>query len=1433
MRRFVTFFTILSISLFLSGAITVSASPSDDIDLLIIYPEGSSSEERLDWATYANAFASYKSFTGVSATTLGVYDILRAQSAYSGDTPKKIKRVIYWKKYNHNIKYVLLVGDADVFPVRYQFLGHSTVNGGNIRNIRDRKLFNIVINVIAIQASLHTCSGPGCDIPDELGNEFVNHGIVILAITAVLQDGDDWIIETTGTSYRIKEKTDGAGNVYLEVRCCGHAYGSAYGFQPCDSYYANLWHGDHRTIFDDWNENGDQLIGEMYRNNFRGVDNISIHPEVAVGRIPCHTPQEFLDYICKVMSYEREISTWESFQSGLFLAGTYTGSTSTKVDIGTILGPDWDITYVEKRVPGEYYVNDARSGYIDADMPDCISAWIGQFINYAGHGAPDSWGEVSFNDIAAAALSNRPAIACTASCSTGKFAGGRGYETKPEVLAALAADPNYFENFPNSNSMAEAFLNNPAGGGVVYIGSVTSVQGPSQNLERFFFQAIADGAETAGDAWMQATEEFIDHYHLDSVNETPETSDYCNDRYWHWPDLAEFRHIFKTHFFGDPSLRINGIEEMPADDIPPETSASVIDSEGHAGVHWLNQRETRVRFTASDSGSGVLKTEYQVKAAEAALWGPWNIGCYCDFDNQQVSDGGQATVRYRSCDVAGNRETNKEVQIRYDFTPPELHMEVDGELDPVGTPEPGYRQPVSVRIWAEDSTSGVQHISYKIGNGRWRWEWGDEVEFSLDCMPYNSVTIRSYADDYAGNFTEERNDILLAPVGAVEFSQRCLVVAPQWATRELWSEREMLCPPQGRHDVLMFKFYEDYASVIPDSVRFDFRGPFTVENENPAWQTMGWAAKKGHEWQILWDSRRAGAVNGWYEVRAVPKLGKPMMNSLSSAEEENLLIFIDNISDENYNFEVNCDQKHLKPGEKLVVNASFSQDLGALHNLRLGLFLDHDLFEEKEDEFYVRERESLKGQEKWEESFQLTLLPELSQTDEIEVIAYVRSDEVNYLRSKASSFSIIYRDISVSGRVSDTLGKPLSAILLLQKEGWDREVETGEDGSYLFTNVPMGDYILSATPSSAEYRQVLPQGNPEIFSRGKNITRDFVFALKDKVSPWITQEFSWREVVEYGYLLGLVADNCWGTGIGEVKLALRDEAQDRWWNPEDGSWNEEEFWFYPLDLRPIGDFLDLYFDTMFEELPTERKEGIRRMLENWRARSDPSQPIWVWFYSLENPSLLEEGWKLIKARASDFSGNVGYDETVNSILKASFKAVPQDGDPLTYRFQDTSTGLVQEKAWDFGDGTTSSLCNPTHTYASPGTYEVRLSINGPYSSDVAIKSIEAGGPKFPVEGGPLSISVSTSATQVCGAEYSHELKVAWKVSGGKPPIDVTIEITRPDGSVESVGVSELEGERTFQMNYPAGGTVGVKVQAQDAGGSSASASASASLSPCQ
>lgn len=67
---------------------------------------------------------------------------------------------------------------------------------------------------------------------------------------------------------------------------------------------------------------------------------------------------------------------------------------------------------------------------------------------------------------------------------------------------------------------------------------------------------------------------------------------------------------------------------------------------------------------------------------------------------------------------------------------------------------------------------------------------------------------------------------------------------------------------------------------------------------------------------------------------------------------------------------------------------------------------------------------------------------------------------------------------------------------------------------------------------------------------------------------------------------------------------------------------------------------------------------------------------------------------------------------------AAFSASPTTGElPLTVHFNDQSTGQVMAWQWNFGDGHTGSGRTPSHTYSSPGDYDVTLTVTGPGGSN--------------------------------------------------------------------------------------------------------------------
>ncbi|MEN6341317.1 MAG: PKD domain-containing protein, partial [Methanospirillum sp.] len=93
------------------------------------------------------------------------------------------------------------------------------------------------------------------------------------------------------------------------------------------------------------------------------------------------------------------------------------------------------------------------------------------------------------------------------------------------------------------------------------------------------------------------------------------------------------------------------------------------------------------------------------------------------------------------------------------------------------------------------------------------------------------------------------------------------------------------------------------------------------------------------------------------------------------------------------------------------------------------------------------------------------------------------------------------------------------------------------------------------------------------------------------------------------------------------------------------------------------------------------------------------------------------------ADGSDTETRTGYITVGYAPPVANFSASVTSGvAPLYVRFTDASTDYPTNWSWEFGDGATSPLQNPTHTYLAGGTYTVNLTATNPGGSGTVSKT---------------------------------------------------------------------------------------------------------------
>jgi PKD repeat protein len=104
--------------------------------------------------------------------------------------------------------------------------------------------------------------------------------------------------------------------------------------------------------------------------------------------------------------------------------------------------------------------------------------------------------------------------------------------------------------------------------------------------------------------------------------------------------------------------------------------------------------------------------------------------------------------------------------------------------------------------------------------------------------------------------------------------------------------------------------------------------------------------------------------------------------------------------------------------------------------------------------------------------------------------------------------------------------------------------------------------------------------------------------------------------------------------------------------------------------------------------------------------------------------------------------------TVTDNLVSKYIADPSSGKaPLEVTFTDRSTGTPTAWLWDFNDGTTSTVQNPTHIFADGGSYDVKLTITRGTDTASSFQTLNVGGvPNTEFVAEPTQVNVNEDVT---------------------------------------------------------------------------------------
>ncbi len=134
---------------------------------------------------------------------------------------------------------------------------------------------------------------------------------------------------------------------------------------------------------------------------------------------------------------------------------------------------------------------------------------------------------------------------------------------------------------------------------------------------------------------------------------------------------------------------------------------------------------------------------------------------------------------------------------------------------------------------------------------------------------------------------------------------------------------------------------------------------------------------------------------------------------------------------------------------------------------------------------------------------------------------------------------------------------------------------------------------------------------------------------------------------------------------------------------------------------------------------------IDQLAVSFTDNSDAEVTEWLWDFgdgntsTLQNPThtYAQPGTYTVCLTGTSICGPTQVCQQITVSCNAPVAAFNTSQNQLAVDFTDNSAGTISSWTWDFGDGNTSTLQNPAHTYANAGTYTVCLTVSGTCGTD--------------------------------------------------------------------------------------------------------------------